>query len=920
MQIPDRIIGPVDRSILFLLPFLSLSLTVVGAADPHVIVPGYERFRANGLSDVEGGQLLLSELNCRSCHGDRTSDRADGRRAPILTDLGSRVHPEFLSTYLNNPQAIKPGTAMPEILHGTDPETLEALTHFLMSRGAVVPSPATTERVRRGEKLFHSVGCAACHGDLKKAADERSSWIMPLGRLDSKYTVSSLVTFLQNPHAVRPSGRMPSLNLTDEEARDVASYLLQDIDVEPTLTFDYYEGNWDSLPNFDTLTPKSSGSASSFDPASAPKKNQFALRFKAYLHLPGDGEYQFWLGSDDGSRLIIDDQEVILNDGVHPHSVRDGKQTLSGGAHRIVVEYFEGGGEESLAVEIQGPGIARQPVEGLCSTNDQPPEQRRRFQVNEELVAKGQKLFVAVGCASCHEHDATKEAAGDSQALLKAAPEFSAAMNVTAGCLASDRSQLPAGVPAFQLTSQQISDIGAAIRSNARQGDFEPSAQQQIAATLLTLNCYACHQRDGRGGVPREQDDLFVGTIPEMGDEGRIPPHLDGAGDKLQENWLKHILNQGAKDRPYMLTRMPKFGEQNVGPLVSLLAKTDQRTEVSDVTFEDPDHRIIAEARLMVGDQALSCIKCHIFDKYKAIGIQSLDMTTMTRRLRRDWFHRYLLNPQAYRPGTRMPAAWPNGRSVVPKILHGNSDQQIEAIWRYLSDGTRAKIPSGLIAEAIELKPVDRPIIYRNFIEGLSARGIAVGYPEGVHLAWDAEQMNLRLIWHGAFIDASKHWVGRGPGYQTPLGDHVMTLVSGQPLAQLAADDQPWPDSSARDAGFRFRGYRLDASGRPEFHWTGLGVSVTEAFLPVPGEKDSSLRRTLTFKADGPVEQLTYRLAAGGSIEPTGAGWLVDKSVRFTVPSGNARVRTVNGRQELVVSLTADQLSGGTTIDCGISW
>ena len=105
----------------------------------------------------------------------------------------------------------------------------------------------------------------------------------------------------------------------------------------------------------------------------------------------------------------------------------------------------------------------------------------------------------------------------------------------------------------------------------------------------------------------------------------------------------------------------------------------------------EADHRIKADARLMVGDQALSCIKCHTFDKYAATGIQSLDMTTMTRRLRRDWFHRYLLDPQKYRPGTRMPAAWPNGRSVVPEILNGDASVQIEAIWQYLLDGNRAK-------------------------------------------------------------------------------------------------------------------------------------------------------------------------------------------------------------------------------------
>ena len=51
---------------------------------------------------------------------------------------------------------------------------------------------------------------------------------------------------------------------------------------------------------------------------------------------------------------------------------------------------------------------------------------------------------------------------------------------------------------------------------------------------------------------------VFSGSIPEMGDEGRIPPALTGAGDKLNEEWIKTVLAEGAKDRPYMATRMPR--------------------------------------------------------------------------------------------------------------------------------------------------------------------------------------------------------------------------------------------------------------------------------------------------------------------------------------------------------------------------
>jgi phosphatidylserine/phosphatidylglycerophosphate/cardiolipin synthase-like enzyme len=40
-----------------------------------------------------------------------------------------------------------------------------------------------------------------------------------------------------------------------------------------------------------------------------------------------------------------------------------------------------------------------------------------------------------------------------------------------------------------------------------------------------------------------------------MGDEGRIPPSLNGVGAKLTAGWLKKIFAEGSNDRPYMLTR-----------------------------------------------------------------------------------------------------------------------------------------------------------------------------------------------------------------------------------------------------------------------------------------------------------------------------------------------------------------------------
>ncbi|MCA9060093.1 MAG: c-type cytochrome, partial [Planctomycetaceae bacterium] len=764
------------------------------------VVAGYQRFRPE-LSDVEAGRLLLKELNCQSCHGEFEGLQAAARRAPILTNVAQRVTPAFLREFLANPHTMKPGStmpAMPQLEGEPGRQLIEALTAFLNQGEVLRSAPVSTDAVRRGERLFHTIGCAACHGDQRLAAADRPADSVPLGQPEKKYTVGTLISFLQDPHAVRPSGRMPSLNLTAEEARDVASYLLQDIDVQPNIQFEYYEGSWESLPDFSTLTPKSTGGTTDFSEAAAERKETFALRFSAFLHIPQNGNYRFFISSDDGSRLLIDGEECVNNDGIHPASFRNGSKRLTAGVHEVTVEYFEYHGEEKLAVEFEGPGLPRQPLAGhVTATREPPAVADGELAVTVALADEGGRLFASLGCASCHQHGDGEQRI-HSNLVVKSFGEA----DLKAGCLSDQPS---AKSPRFTLSKQQRQDLRAALAS------LQPSEPNEIRSVMLTLNCYACHERDQFGGVPSEQqrNSLFAGTVPEMGDEGRIPPSLTGAGDKLNENWLRHLIAAGAKDRPYMLTRMPKFGAGNTGRLIEEFVQRDVKPDTEAPAFTEAEHRVKADARMLVGDQGLSCIKCHYFDKHSLPGINAMDMTTMTQRLRRDWFHRYLANPSEYRPGTRMPSAWPNGRSLFPKVLEGRADVQIEAIWSYLEDGKNARIPSGLITEAIELKPVDRPIIYRNFLEGVSPRGIAVGFPEKAHFAWDAEQKTARLIWHGAFIDAGKHWIGRGPGNQTPLGDHILSLPQGPVVAALPSAEAEWPQSESASEKIRFLGYRL---------------------------------------------------------------------------------------------------------------
>ncbi|HAV62537.1 MAG TPA: cytochrome c1, partial [Verrucomicrobiales bacterium] len=382
---------------------------------------------------------------------------------------------------------------------------------------------------------------------------------------------------------------------------------------------------------------------------------------------------------------------------------------------------------------------------------------------------------------------------------------------------------------------------------------------------------------------------------------------LTSVGRKLKEEWLTELLTKGTKVRPYMATRMPIYGEANIGHLPAQFAKADGG--------DQPDKPVLASlddakfGRKLLGTSGLSCIACHNFGKYASLGIPALNLTDMTHRLRKEWFHEYLKNPFALRPGTRMPSFWPDGNAVNTDIFNGNTERQIDAIWAFLDGDPGSSPPDGLVQGQWELVADENAVIYRHFIEGSGSRAIGVGFPEKANLSWDANEMRLAMIWHGPFMDLAKHRTGRGPGYEAPLGRNVVKLPEGPPLAVLPSPTAAWPSTTGLAAGYRMRGYDLDEQLRPAFRYDFHEVSVRDYTVARPGVVDAFLVRTLTFTSTAKPASLFFRLAVGEQIERQADGsWLIDGRVKMKFPnaSGWATSRQSEGRTELLMPVGFD--------------
>jgi len=128
----------------------------------------------------------------------------------------------------------------------------------------------------------------------------------------------------------------------------------------PGVRYEYFEGSWTTLPDFDRLgAPVRSGASATLVPDGV-REQSWALRADGLFQANQTKVYRFTLTSDDGSRLVIDGRLVVDNDGLHAPRARSGGVALEKGLHRVRVELFQRGGGYRLELT---PSDLRQELE-----------------------------------------------------------------------------------------------------------------------------------------------------------------------------------------------------------------------------------------------------------------------------------------------------------------------------------------------------------------------------------------------------------------------------------------------------------------------------------------------------------------------------------------------------------------------------
>ena len=186
------------------------------------------------------GEQLFEQLGCHGCHLVEGYEHLPAV-GPSLRRISAKVDPNWLVGWIKDPQAFRPRTKMPNF--GFSDDQAKAVAAYLWTSSSADgeawlgnrPEPegiSSTDpaQVSRGEAVFNEVGCRACHaiepGAIATPLGASKDWAPNLADLAAKTDARFVYYWILEPRGFNPHTRMPSLRLSEPEARDVTAYLM----------------------------------------------------------------------------------------------------------------------------------------------------------------------------------------------------------------------------------------------------------------------------------------------------------------------------------------------------------------------------------------------------------------------------------------------------------------------------------------------------------------------------------------------------------------------------------------------------------------------------------------------------------------------------------------------------------------------
>ena len=183
------------------------------------------------------GRELFLEARCIRCHKDGGEGGIPSlaMSGPDFSTIGDRRHPAWMAQWILNPKAHRATARMPRLLHGENAEAdALAIAGHLATLKADPPPPAVEypePDLEAGMELVEKLNCAGCHN--LPGAEEPAKDKLNLSHINQKYPLGQLRDFLRAPNAHYVWTRMPTFEMSSEEAWNIASWLRSQTPLRP---------------------------------------------------------------------------------------------------------------------------------------------------------------------------------------------------------------------------------------------------------------------------------------------------------------------------------------------------------------------------------------------------------------------------------------------------------------------------------------------------------------------------------------------------------------------------------------------------------------------------------------------------------------------------------------------------------------
>ena len=655
--------------------------------------------RAEGLT-VTNSQIeaRVDQLNTQS----RYLMQDQKKVGPNLKDVRLKLRKEWIPEWLRDPQSFRPGTKMPTFWYlsgqpghvvppGTQDEERRAISAYLWQsayEGQMPPQPRGDPA--KGKELFDTRGCLACHSVGEGQQRVGGEFAANLTRLGQKANYDYVVRWVHNPrerwapycpkekkdltpedyarhnkpfvfdtvrHSRCPNDGaelqvqnmtvMPNFRLSDQDARDIATYL---VTLQPEAR--YPDAAYMDDP---ALAAKGRELIKTYGCAGCHEIRGFEEEQRIGKELTAEGAtplerldfalltHKAELGYDP-----YDENKKgppwYNHKGFFEHKIEDpalydkGKEKDARDHLRMPEPYMEPEWKTALVTFLLG-SVGTEKPNVPTSLFYQPTDQQKAIQEGWWVIKK-------YNCMGCHNVQVGQDS------VLSGLPLYQ-----QGGPLGPE--QLPPGLttegarvdPDWLLRFLSDPSLSGYTEGLDLGGPGQRGAGRDGGAQAA----------DGRAGAGAQSVQPPRGQSPPAPGAGAA----NGAGPQAAGGQVMgHLKPQPGRNdngvRMYLRARMPTFhfSPNELRTLVRFfLAVSAQQEPYIREQVEPLDPGEMALARALFTSEAAPCLKCHMTgDPGHDLTATAPNFLDAAARLKSDWTYRWLLDPQRIMPGTAMPS------------------------------------------------------------------------------------------------------------------------------------------------------------------------------------------------------------------------------------------------------------------------